>query len=173
MTMGVTSPEIKSLVDKCELSGIAPLVPGVGVRSIPIHGKLAISTWIRNGGLAPYWSARLRANGRQYFVMRIAAICVSALCCAAIYAANSVADLDPTLKAIENRYNKAQSLKLDFSESYLTSRRPTQNESGVLYLRKPGRMAGNIPRPPAKCSWPTARTPGSTRRKIIARRRVR
>ena len=48
--------------------------------------------------------------------------------------------LDGLLKTIEARYNRTQSLKLDFSETYAGIGRPAQTESGVLYLRKPGRM---------------------------------
>ena len=94
--------------------------------------------------------ARFTANRRQYFVMRLAATFVFALSCAAIYAAGAASDLDPALHAIENRYNHAQSLKLDFSESFLASRRPTQTESGVLYLRKPGRMRWEYTSPAGK-----------------------
>jgi outer membrane lipoprotein carrier protein len=95
-------------------------------------------------------SARFASNRRQYFVMRLAARFVFALSCAAICAAGAAPDLDPTLHAIENRYNHAQSLKLNFSESYLASRRPTQSESGVLYLRKPGRMRWEYTTPAGK-----------------------
>lgn len=82
--------------------------------------------------------------------MRLAARLVFALSCAAIYAAGTASPLDPTLQAIENRYNHAQSLKLDFSESFLASKRPTQTESGILYLRKPGRMRWEYTTPAGK-----------------------
>jgi outer membrane lipoprotein carrier protein len=58
--------------------------------------------------------------------------------------------LDPLLHGVETRYNNAQSLKLDFSESYSVSRRPTQVERGVLYLRKPGRMRWDYAAPAGK-----------------------
>ncbi|HWE51493.1 MAG TPA: outer membrane lipoprotein carrier protein LolA [Bryobacteraceae bacterium] len=48
--------------------------------------------------------------------------------------------LDKLLKAVEARYNRTPSLKLDFSETYAGMRRPVESDSGVLYLRKPGRM---------------------------------
>jgi outer membrane lipoprotein carrier protein len=92
----------------------------------------------------------LEALHRQSFVMRLAASCVFAISCAALFAAAVSPDLDPILKAIENRYNHAQSLKLDFSETYVASRRPTQTESGVLYLRKPGRMRWEYSNPAGK-----------------------
>ena len=54
--------------------------------------------------------------------------------------ATALPDIDAQLKNIEAHYNRAQSLKLDFSESYAGIKSPVQNDSGVLYLRKPGRM---------------------------------
>jgi outer membrane lipoprotein carrier protein len=48
-------------------------------------------------------------------------------------------DLNTTLKGIESRYNKAQSLELGFSETYSFKGRK-RTESGTLFLRKPGRM---------------------------------
>ena len=58
--------------------------------------------------------------------------------------------LDAQLKNIEARYNRAQSLKLDFSETYAGIKSPVQNDSGVLYLRKPGRMRWEYASPPGK-----------------------
>jgi len=90
---------------------------------------------------------------RQSFVTRTAARIVLTLtlaAAAAIPALTAASDLDPTLHAIENRYNHAQTLKLDFNESYIASRRPTQSESGVLYLRKPGRMRWDYATPAGK-----------------------
>jgi outer membrane lipoprotein carrier protein len=98
----------------------------------------------------PDGPARLEALRRQSFVMRSAASFVFALSAVAFAALGANPDPDPTLKAIENRYNHAQSLKLDFSESYVASRRPAQNESGVLYLRKPGRMRWEYASPAGK-----------------------
>jgi outer membrane lipoprotein carrier protein len=59
-------------------------------------------------------------------------------------------DTEGLLKAIEARYNRTQSLKLDFSQSYAGMKRPVQNESGVLYLRKPGRMRWEYSSPAGK-----------------------
>jgi outer membrane lipoprotein carrier protein len=59
-------------------------------------------------------------------------------------------DLPGLLKTIESRYNRAQSLKLDFSEAYAGSGRPVQRESGVLFLRKPGRMRWEYSSPAGK-----------------------
>jgi outer membrane lipoprotein carrier protein len=59
-------------------------------------------------------------------------------------------DVGTLLKNIESRYNHAQSLKLDFSESYAGMKSPVQNELGVLYLRKPGRMRWEYTAPAGK-----------------------
>lgn len=58
--------------------------------------------------------------------------------------------LDALLKKVENRYNHAQTLKLDFSETFAGPRSPVQSDSGVLYLRKPGRMRWEYTNPPGK-----------------------
>jgi outer membrane lipoprotein carrier protein len=65
-------------------------------------------------------------------------------------AAEPPADLAPLLGKIETRYNRVQSLKLSFTESYAGGRRPAQSESGVLYLRKPGRMRWEYTAPAGK-----------------------
>ncbi len=57
---------------------------------------------------------------------------------------------DSLLKTIEARYNHAQSLKLNFSESYAGIKSPVQNDSGVLFLRKPGRMRWEYAAPAGK-----------------------
>ena len=59
-------------------------------------------------------------------------------------------NLESLLKSIEDRYNRSQSLKLNFSETYAGSGRPVQTESGVLYLRKPGRMRWEYNSPAGK-----------------------
>ena len=48
-------------------------------------------------------------------------------------------DLDRTLKGVEDRYNKIQTLEVKFTES-ITQRGNTHKESGTLYLRKKGKM---------------------------------
>jgi outer membrane lipoprotein carrier protein len=53
-------------------------------------------------------------------------------------AAESV-DLQRTLKGVEDRYNKIQTLQVKFTENY-TSRGRTRSESGTLYLHKKGKM---------------------------------
>ena len=48
-------------------------------------------------------------------------------------------DLQGTLKGVEDRYNKIQTLQVKFTEN-LTSRGRTRSDSGTLYLRKKGKM---------------------------------
>jgi outer membrane lipoprotein carrier protein len=88
---------------------------------------------------------------RQPFVTRLAAavgLCLAVLAFPVLSAADPA--LDNLLKNVENRYNRAQSLKLDFSETYAGSKRPAQSDSGILYLRKPGRMRWEYSAPPGK-----------------------
>jgi outer membrane lipoprotein carrier protein len=59
-------------------------------------------------------------------------------------------DLDALLKTVQDRYNRAESLKLDFSETYAGTGRPAQADSGVLYLHKPGRMRWEYASPVGK-----------------------
>jgi outer membrane lipoprotein carrier protein len=58
--------------------------------------------------------------------------------------------LDPLLHGVENHYNKIQSLKLDFSETYNVPRKPAQVERGTLFLRKPGKMRWDYAAPAGK-----------------------
>lgn len=54
------------------------------------------------------------------------------------------------LKGIEQRYNRAQTLQVQFSESYTVQGRPRKGESGELTLRKPGRMRWDYTNPAGK-----------------------
>lgn len=73
---------------------------------------------------------------RHPFVTRLLVLCL--LMTGQTFAESG--PVTPLLRTVENRYNKAQSLTLSFSETYAGSRRPSQTESGTLYLKKPGRM---------------------------------
>ena len=59
-------------------------------------------------------------------------------------------DVMGILKAIENRYNKAATLQMNFSEAYTFQGRPRPSEWGQLYLRKPGRMRWVYQKPAGK-----------------------
>lgn len=59
------------------------------------------------------------------------------------------ADLDPLLKGIEERYNKAKTIQADFVQTYTYRGRKTV-EMGALYLRKPGKMRWQYSSPAGK-----------------------
>ena len=63
----------------------------------------------------------------------------------------SAADIDVsrTLKGVEDRYNRTQSLQLAFTESYQQQGR-ARVEKGELFLRKPGRMRWQYAAPAGK-----------------------
>ena len=56
----------------------------------------------------------------------------------------------PILKTLEARYNQAQSLQVEFSETYSGAGRAPKTEAGTLFLRKPGRMRWEYSSPTAK-----------------------
>jgi outer membrane lipoprotein carrier protein len=84
---------------------------------------------------------------RQAFVGKLFSLF---LVLASMALAAADARLDPLLHQVENHYNHAQSLKLDFSETYSVPRRPTQVERGTLFLRKPGKMRWDYAAPAGK-----------------------
>lgn len=60
------------------------------------------------------------------------------------------ADLRAVLKGVESRYNRAKTLQVYFHERYTGQGRPRQSESGLLTLRKPGRMRWDYSAPEGK-----------------------
>jgi len=54
------------------------------------------------------------------------------------------------LKTLESRYNQAQSLQVQFSETYSGAGRAPKTEAGTLFLRKPGRMRWEYSSPAGK-----------------------
>lgn len=58
--------------------------------------------------------------------------------------------LDNTLKAVENHYNHAKTLRVLFTEQYTPAGKLQRTESGTLMLRKPGRMRGEYANPKGK-----------------------
>ncbi len=54
------------------------------------------------------------------------------------------------LKGVESRYNRAQTLEVRFAETYSGLGRGARTETGVLYLRKPGRMRWEYTQPAGK-----------------------
>ena len=66
----------------------------------------------------------------------------------ASFAADS--QLDTLLKAVETRYNHAKTLQVQFQEVYTPLGRPKRSESGLLMLRKPGKMRWDYSTPKGK-----------------------
>jgi outer membrane lipoprotein carrier protein len=105
-----------------------------------------------------FQSTRYARLPRQPFVTQSAGTrapscaILCALSCAvlALSAPAPPPEVEGLLKNVEARYNRAQSLRLDFSESYAGMKSPVQRESGVLFLRKPGRMRWEYASPAGK-----------------------
>src|SRR5215471_10455649 len=74
---------------------------------------------------------------------------LGALLAAAGLFSASAAELDPLLKGIEERYNKAKTIQADFVQTYTYRGRKT-TEKGTLFLRKPGRMRWQYSSPAGK-----------------------
>ncbi len=73
---------------------------------------------------------------------------VSLACLLPLQAAS--ADLPTLLKGVEQRYNRAKTLQVQFIESYSVEGQPRKSESGELTLRKPGRMRWDYSAPAGK-----------------------
>ncbi len=76
------------------------------------------------------------------FRLLVALLSVSA------FAAN--APLDTVLRDVEARYNHAKTLQVLFTEQYTPKGGIRQTESGLLFLRKPGRMRWEYSQPKGK-----------------------
>lgn len=59
-------------------------------------------------------------------------------------------DLNALLKGIEQRYNHAKTLQVQFTEGYSIAGRARKTETGSLVLRKPGRMRWDYTAPAGK-----------------------
>ena len=71
-----------------------------------------------------------------------------ALCAVSAFAAET--PLNALLKKVEERYNTAKTLQVLFTEQYTPPRSAARTESGVLMLRKPGRMRWDYSQPKGK-----------------------
>jgi len=58
-------------------------------------------------------------------------------------------DLDRLLKLVEDRYNRARTIQVQFQQSF-TQQGRTRTESGELFLRKPGKMRWEYHTPAGK-----------------------
>jgi outer membrane lipoprotein carrier protein len=59
-------------------------------------------------------------------------------------------ELNTILKGVEDRYNHAKTMQVQFVEGYTAQGRPHRPESGTLTLRKPGRMRWDYTQPEGK-----------------------
>jgi len=67
-----------------------------------------------------------------------------------VSALSADASLDALLNRVENRYNRAKTLQVLFSQRYLRPGVGQKIESGTLDLRKPGRMRWDYRKPAGK-----------------------
>jgi outer membrane lipoprotein carrier protein len=58
--------------------------------------------------------------------------------------------LTRTLRGVEDRYNRAQTLQIAFNEAYTAQGKTWKPESGTIFLRKPGRMRWEYDSPKGK-----------------------
>jgi len=72
------------------------------------------------------------------------------MCLLAVSAFARDARLDALLKSVEARYNHANSLQVLFREDYTPVGHARKQESGMLLLRKPGRMRWEYTAPKGK-----------------------
>jgi len=105
---------------------------------------------------------RPQAFGRSRAETRILHVCplrrvypfVSRLALLVWLAAGTAFCADPglmrILKAVEDRYNHAQTLQIAFSEGYSAQGKTRKPETGTLFLRKPGRMRWQYTSPAGK-----------------------
>jgi outer membrane lipoprotein carrier protein len=59
-------------------------------------------------------------------------------------------DVAAVVRALEQRYNRAATLRAAFEQRHLVAGRPRRIESGILVMRKPGRMRWEYERPAGK-----------------------
>ncbi len=65
-------------------------------------------------------------------------------------ASAAASDLSALLRGVERRYNAARTLEVNFEQTYDAPRRGPKTESGVLILRRPGKMRWQYSNPPGK-----------------------
>ena len=80
--------------------------------------------------------------------MRVRNLLLSLLIAAPAFAADP--KLNQFLSQVESRYNHAKTLQVPFTEQYTPPGRIQRTESGMLLLRKPGRMRGDYDQPKGK-----------------------
>lgn len=74
----------------------------------------------------------------------------AALLAIALVAGAAGADVAAVIRGVEQRYNRAVTLRASFEQKHLAAGRPRRIESGTLILRKPGRMRWEYSQPAGK-----------------------
>jgi outer membrane lipoprotein carrier protein len=82
------------------------------------------------------------------FTLPAASLAAAVLLAAGMPAADT--GLDTLIRGIEQRYNRARTLSVDFTETYRVAGRSHRPESGNLVLKKPGRMRWTYDEPAGK-----------------------
>jgi outer membrane lipoprotein carrier protein len=72
------------------------------------------------------------------------------VCLLAVSAFAADVPIASLLKTVEQRYNRADSLQVLFREDFIKTGHARRSESGLLYLRKPGRMRWEYSDPKGK-----------------------
>jgi len=70
--------------------------------------------------------------------------------CLALPALPAGTDVSSLLKAVQDRYNRAQTVQVLFQQTYNMRGRVSRTETGELFLRKPGRMRWQYDSPKGK-----------------------
>ena len=59
-------------------------------------------------------------------------------------------DLEASIDALQSKYLHVRDLKMEFIQSYRSSRRPMKTETGILFLKRPGMMRWEYETPKKK-----------------------
>jgi outer membrane lipoprotein carrier protein len=85
----------------------------------------------------------------RVFPLQIVLLLLLALTCGAVTQTPKAIDVNATAQAIDEHYNRLKSFKASFAEIYQGGG-INRNESGVLWLKKPGRMRWEYRQPREK-----------------------
>lgn len=100
-----------------------------------------------NLNILPLYTVRTNVT-RLALRVSLALLALAPLALAPLQAAD--VDLPALLKGVEQRYNRAKTLQVQFTESYSVQGLARKSESGELTLRKPGRMRWDYTAPSGK-----------------------
>ena len=92
----------------------------------------------------------IRDNAPRHKCVNLSVKVCTLLLIAAVAACAGDTATQHLLKGVEGRYNRAQTLEIRFAETYSGLGRGPRTETGVLYLRKPGRMRWEYTQPAGK-----------------------